>query len=124
MLEPSVVSGLIFSLIAILVWRRLEGLGSRLSSSLRLRKRGVVSIAVLVSVAVGLGVAWTANAAPPEEKPTLPTSPLRYGSLMADLWLSVDVAQQAERGLLYSREAEGDKPRTEWLELQQSLTAA
>src|SRR5437764_43990 len=55
-----------------------------------------------------------------EQIPTLSSCAVRYGYLMADHWLTVDLAQQIERGLSYSQEKQSHQ-RSEFEQLQQSV---
>ena len=48
-----------------------------------------------------LGALAPAIPAGAQEKPTAGACSLRYGYLMTDHWLAVDLAQQIERGLFY-----------------------
>jgi hypothetical protein len=57
------------------------------------------------------------------EKPTLASCSLRYGALMADHWLTMDLARQTERVLFYSRGVTNGGTRVEFERLQQSLAA-
>src|SRR5205807_5455055 len=61
----------------------------------------------------------TAEAA--DEKPTLASCSLRYGSLMVDHWLTVDVVRQIERGLFYHPGSETVQRREEFEKLRRSV---
>src|SRR5206468_10056304 len=74
-------------------------------------------------MAVWLGTASAVNAAA-EDTPNLPACALRYGYLMAGHWLTVDLAQQSERGLFYRRVGEGATSGATLEKLQRSLAAA
>jgi hypothetical protein len=66
---------------------------------------------------------WSADLAGAEDKPTLPACALRYGHLMAKHWLTVDLAQQSERGLFYRRGGEAAEQGTELEKLRPSQAA-
>src|SRR6266566_4001267 len=73
--------------------------------------------ALIFLAALGCG-AWLRIGAA-EANPTLVSCSLHYGYLMADHWLTVDLARQVERGLSYSSET-----RNEFEKLRQWLDAA
>src|SRR5205807_979156 len=58
------------------------------------------------------------------EKPTLASSSLRYGSLMVDHWLTVDLVRQIERGLFYYPDPQTARTESDLDRLQQSVVAA
>src|SRR5437879_1952238 len=47
----------------------------------------------------------------------------RYGSLMADHWLTVDLARQIERGLFYHPGAETARAQADFEKLEQTLAS-
>ena len=73
---------------------------------------------------VTLGAAMLANSAPAQETPTAGSCSLRYGTLMADQWLTVDLTQQIERGLFYHHGGESMELRANFEKLQQSVAAS
>ena len=73
---------------------------------------------------VAVGTVTPARAGAAEQTPTLPSCSIRYGYLMADHWLTVDLAQQIERGLSYSHRTETNKQRPEFERLKQTIEEA
>jgi hypothetical protein len=73
---------------------------------------------------VTLGAAMLANSAPAQEAPTAGSCSQRYGTLMTDHWLTVDLAQQIERGLFYRHGDEAMELRPDFEKLQQSVAVA
>ncbi|MCX6928933.1 MAG: hypothetical protein NT154_37840, partial [Verrucomicrobia bacterium] len=71
-----------------------------------------------------LGTLWPACSSAAPETQTLPSCALRYGQLMVDHWLTVDLTQQIERGLAYQPAGRVGEPRTQFEKLQVSLAAA
>jgi hypothetical protein len=77
---------------------------------------------VILGLCLGaLGAAALASSAVAQENQTPGACSLRYGYLMADHWLTVDVAQQIERGLSYRPSAEAAGLRHDLERLQQSV---
>src|SRR5438270_1350708 len=87
-------------------------------SRLRLRRAGFIlylAFAALNSIT---------PLAAANEKPTLASSSLRYGSLMVDHWLTVDLVRQIERGLFYYPDPQTARTESDLDRLQQSVVAA
>ena len=80
---------------------------------------------VFLGCCLGALCLWTlATSAVAEDKHTGGSCSLRYGWLMTDQWLVVDLAQQIERGLDYCPGAESVRLRADFDKLQHSVTAA
>jgi hypothetical protein len=76
------------------------------------------------SFLVAVATVSPAKATATEQTPALPACSIRYGYLMADHWLTVDLAQQIKRALSYSHAAEADKYQSEFEQLRRRIAEA
>jgi hypothetical protein len=95
------------------------GAGRRLKQASRTALFGILFLAASTPAMLALRAGAAA-----EEKPAADSCSLRYGTLMTDHWLIVDLARQIERGLFYlhGRVSPGSLEEFETLQLSLSAT--
>jgi len=96
----------------------LPGIGSRTAPALHRLRRAVIGACL-----GALGVAAVANSRGADEPSSLGGCALRYGSLMTEHWLTVDLTQQIERGLSYAGGSGAAKPSADLAKLQAAVAA-
>ncbi len=89
------------------------------------RPPGTLGLLTLAGLCLALTVGfWTAGSSAAQETQTLASCSLRYGQLMAEHWLTVDLTQQIERSLGYRAAAEAAEQRSQFEKLQAALATA